>query len=188
MTQKSKKKKGKKGTQKKAKKPGTKAKKSDKAKKADKKSVTAFFIMPAEALVTLREELSPLASELAVRAILFRYGFRSGEACLQSMDIKTTKDEMLPDILPNLWDEIGLGRLILIDNVKEGFTLELSESIEANVIGNIGQSSCDFTRGYLAGMVSHLSKKKYHCREERCISKGDDHCTFHLNIRRRERR
>lgn len=186
--QKSSKKKKKKGPQKKGKKPGAKAKKSAGTKKVDKKLGTPFFIMPAEALITLRQELSPLASELAVRAILFRYGFRSGEACMQSMGIKIKKEEELMEILPDLWDEIGLGRLTLIDNVKGGFALELNESIEANVMGNVGGASCDFTRGYLAGMISSLSNKKYHCREKNCISKGDEHCTFHLNIRLRDRR
>ena len=116
--------------------------------------------MPAEALITLRDELSPLASDLAVRAILFRYGFRSGEACMQSMGINGMEPEELPDILTNLWDEIGLRRLSVRKDKKMGFALQLNESIEGNVIGEVGLASCDFTRGYLAGMVSCLSGKK----------------------------
>lgn len=156
--------------------------KGEAQKTADEKTGTAFFIMPAEALVTLREELSPLASDLAVRAILFRYGFRSGEACMQSMGIRAKKGK-LPEILPDLWGEIGLGRLSVSKGRKKGFALELNESIEAEVMGKVGQATCDFTRGYLAGMVSYLSGRRYHCQEEKCISKGDKHCTFFLSVR-----
>lgn len=171
-------------TGKKGKKSRKKGKKSGKAKKTGKrKANTAFFIMPAEALITLREELSPLASELAIRAILFRYGFRSGEACMQSIDLKA-KEGKLPEILPDLWDEIGLGRLSLTKGKEKGFALELNESIEANVMGQVGHASCDFTRGYLAGIVSSISGKRYHCKEEECISRGDKHCMFHLSMRR----
>lgn len=141
--------------------------------------------MPAEALITLRDELSPLASDLAVRAILFRYGFRSGEACMQSMGITVSNGKLL-NVIPDLWDEIGLGRLTLSKRRKNGFTLQLKESIEAEVMGEVGQTSCDFTRGYLAGVVSFLSGKRYHCKEEKCISRGDSHCIFLLTLRGEE--
>lgn len=139
--------------------------------------------MPAQALITLRDELSPLASELAVKAIVFRYGFRSGEACLESMAIDPSEQNKLLEILPDLWAEIGFGRLSLRSGSEEDFALDLYESIEANVIGEVGQVSCDFTRGYLAGMVSYLSGRKYHCKEENCVSRGDEHCMFLLSLR-----
>jgi predicted hydrocarbon binding protein len=171
-------KKGKKGKSSKKKKKG-----AGKAKKIDlEKASIAFFIMPAEALITLRAELSPLASDLAVRAILFRYGFRSGESCMQRLGIKA-KEEKFSEVLPDLWDEIGLGRLSLKKSKKESFALQLNESIEASVMGKVGQASCDFTRGYLAGVISQLTGKRYHCREEECISRGDAHCKFLLNIK-----
>jgi predicted hydrocarbon binding protein len=176
-------KKGKKKRNNRGKSPRKKKKKGGKAKKIGfDKASTAFFIMPAEVLLTLRAELSPLASDLAVRAILFRYGFRSGEACIQRLGIKA-KEEKFPDILPDLWDEIGLGRLEMKKSKEESFTIQLNESIEGNVMGKIGQASCDFTRGYLAGIISQLTGQRYHCREEECISRGDAHCMFLLNIR-----
>ncbi|UCE35927.1 MAG: hypothetical protein JSW00_10195 [Thermoplasmata archaeon] len=144
---------------------------------------TAFFIMPAEALKTLRHELEPLANEMAIKAILYRYGFRSGEACVQSMGIEVKGQKKIPDFLPSLWEEIGLSRLNIKKSKEGGYTLELNESIEANVNGDVGQASCDFTRGYLAGMVSSISEKGYHCREKKCLSKGDSHCTFFLTER-----
>lgn len=148
----------------------------------EQRASTAFFIMPAEALMTLREELSPLASEMAVKAILFRYGYRSGEACVQSMGIDRMAQKEMPDVLLALWDEIGMGRLS-VKTKKGGFALHLEESIEGIVVGDIGQTSCDFTRGYLAGMVSYLTGKSYYGKEEKCVSNGDDLCTFKLSKR-----
>jgi predicted hydrocarbon binding protein len=144
---------------------------------------TSFFIMPAEALITLRDELSPLASELAVKAIVFRYGFRSGEACMRSMGIDNPKKGQLPKMLPDLWAEIGLGRLDLKKGRNDRFALNLYESIEAEAMGDVGQTSCDFTRGYLAGIISQLSGKSYHCKEEKCVSHGDEYCRFFLSTR-----
>ncbi len=152
-------------------------------KKGMKQKITAFFIMPAEALPTLRSEISPLASDMAVKAILFRYGFRCGEACVQSMDIQKMSVKKIKEMLPGLWDEIGLGRLNLELSDNEEFNLELNESIEAEANGDTDIASCDFTRGYIAGIVSYLTGKGYHCKEEECVSLGDSHCTFLLSIR-----
>jgi predicted hydrocarbon binding protein len=158
-------------------------KKKEEAEKEVGKYQTAFFILPAEALITLRDELSPLANEDAIRAIMFRYGYRSGEACAQSMGIRTKNPKGLAQMLPGLWEEIGLGKLIIKKQKKEGMEIELDESIEANVIGDVGKTSCDFTRGYLAGTVSFLSGKRYHCKEDKCLSNGDSKCAFILNKR-----
>jgi predicted hydrocarbon binding protein len=144
---------------------------------------TAFFILPAEALVTLRHELSPLADDPVIRAIIFRYGFRSGEACIQTMDIKSGEFEKPSEILPELWEEIGLGKLILEKDKEDGIHLKLTQSIEGDVMGESKIPSCDFTRGYLAGTISHLSGNMYHCKEKKCVSKGDSHCTFLLTQR-----
>jgi predicted hydrocarbon binding protein len=92
-----------------------------------------------------------------------------------------SEHDKILEILPDLWAEIGFGRLSLKSGSEEDFTLDLYESIEANAIGEVGQASCDFTRGYLAGMVSYLSGKKYHCKEESCVSRGDKHCKFLLS-------
>lgn len=144
---------------------------------------TAFFILPAEALITLRDELEPLANEDVIRAIIFRYGFRSGDACVESMGIKTKNLKQFKNLLPDIWEEVGLGRLHLDKFTEDSIELRLSESIEGIVLGDTQKTSCDFTRGYLAGVVSNLLGKMYHCKEEECVSAGDDQCAFILKER-----
>jgi predicted hydrocarbon binding protein len=157
-------------------------KKSEKADENIGKN-TAFFILPAEALITLRHELSALADEAVIRAIMFRYGFRRGEACIQTMNIKSGEFKNPSKMLPELWEEIGLGKLILEKDESDGIQLKLTQSIEGDVMGESESASCDFTRGYLAGTISHLSGNMYHCKEKKCVSKGDSHCTFLLTQR-----
>lgn len=144
---------------------------------------TAFFILPAEALLKLRSELEPLANEDVIRAIIFRYGFRSGEACVESMGVSVKKPKHLKDLLPDIWEEVGLGRLHFDSQGPDTIKLRLSESIEGTVMGETEKPSCDFTRGYLAGVISQLLEKMYHCKEEECVSKGDLQCSFLLTER-----
>lgn len=144
---------------------------------------TAFFILPAEALITLRDELEPLANEDVIRAIIFRYGFRSGDACVTSMGLKAKNSKLFKSLLPDIWEEVGLGRLHLDDISDDTIELRLSESIEGTVLGDTQRTSCDFTRGYLAGVISNLLGKMYHCKEEECISQGDSQCAFILTER-----
>lgn len=134
-------------------------------------------------MITLRNELEPLANEDVVKAIIFRYGFRSGDACVESMGIDAKTPKQLEDLLPDIWEEVGLGRLHFYDHNKETIKLQLGESIEGYIMGNTERTSCDFTRGYLAGVVSSLVGKMYHCKEEKCVSKGDPNCTFLLTER-----
>jgi predicted hydrocarbon binding protein len=131
----------------------------------------------------LRNELEPLANEDVVRAIIFRYGFRSGDACVESMGIDAKSPKQLKELLPDIWEEVGLGRLFFYDHNQETIELQLGESIEGNIMGDTQRTSCDFTRGYLAGVVSSLAGKMYHCKEEQCVSKGDSKCTFLLTER-----
>jgi predicted hydrocarbon binding protein len=158
--------------------------KNNKEKNSDVSNyTTAFFILPAEALITLRDELEPMANEDVIRAIIFRYGFRSGDACVESMGLKAKNAKQFRDLLPDIWEEVGLGRLHFDNQNKDIIEIRLTESIESNVMGDTGKTSCDFTRGYLAGVVSHLLGKMYHCKEEECVSSGDSQCAFILTER-----
>jgi predicted hydrocarbon binding protein len=159
------------------------ARKDNTKDSAKENYTTAFFILPAEALITLRDELEPLANEDVIRAIIFRYGYRSGDACVESMDLSAKNPKQLKGLLPDIWEEVGLGRLHFDGHEKDTIAIRLSESIEGIVMGDTGRTSCDFTRGYLAGVVSHLLGKMYHCKEEECISQGKSNCAFLLTER-----
>jgi predicted hydrocarbon binding protein len=143
---------------------------------------TAFFIMPGNALKSLRDELQISAGEKMTEGILYRYGFRCGEGQIQNMDIVCEDMISISEVLPGLWGSVGLGRIQLKDITDSGMTVLFKESIEAMTIGQSQTPSCDFTRGYLAGMASALSTKSFNAIETECMAKGDQFCSHKLAL------
>ncbi len=138
----------------------------------------AYFIMHGSALKDLRVELDNIVGESVAKGMLFRYGFRCGESLARSIEMRTSQTR-IAKVLPEVWAEVGLGR-IKVKRVKGGITATLEDAIEARANGAKGRASCDFTRGYLAGLASELTGCSYYCTEDRCASKGDDYCTYTL--------
>jgi predicted hydrocarbon binding protein len=143
----------------------------------------AFFIMPTQILKSLHDEFKELAGPDAARAILFRIGFSSGEAVTKKINIEVDGDLTLPETLTSLWIEMGLGRIIVTERPGGSMHVECDGSSEAIAMGQVGEPSCDLTRGYLAGTTSALTRKRYHCTEVGCVSAGSDLCVFELTVR-----
>jgi predicted hydrocarbon binding protein len=143
----------------------------------------AFFIMPTQILKSLHDEFRELAGPDAERAILFRIGFASGEAVTRKINIEVNGDLTLPETLTSLWIEMGLGRIIVTELPEGRLHVECDGSTEALAMGQTGSPSCDLTRGYLAGTTSALTRKRYHCVEDGCVSAGKEVCTFELTVR-----
>jgi predicted hydrocarbon binding protein len=138
------------------------------------KEPNPFFVMPGSALIDLREELELIEDDKA-KETLARYGYRAGVGLIKSLDVEVPSFEQFKDVLPQLWSETGLGRMRLIDADPERIKVAFEESIEASP-----GRRCDFTRGYLAGMVSTLMKRKFEAQEMECIADGKDRCIHEL--------
>lgn len=143
----------------------------------------AFFIMPTQILKSLHDEFIELAGRDAARAILFRIGHASGEAVTRKINIEVDGDLTLPETLTSLWIEMGLGRIIVTEEPGGLLHVECDGSTEALALGQTGETSCDLTRGYLAGTTSALTDRRYHCTETECISSGNPVCIFQLRPR-----
>jgi predicted hydrocarbon binding protein len=133
-----------------------------------------FFVMPGSALIDLREELELIEDEKA-KETLARYGYRAGVGLIKSLGVDISSLEQLKEVMPQLWSETGLGRMQVKDLEEGRITVALEESIEAR-----HGRRCDFTRGYLAGMVSTLMKRKYEAEETECIADGKYRCVHVL--------
>lgn len=139
--------------------------------------------MPGEAVKSLRLELSNLLGEKLASGVLFRFGFRCGEALVERTKSKISEKEDMNQILPKIWKKTGLGSIINIEEISdEEMVIEYNESVEANFMGPTNTTSCDYTRGYLAGIASVLAKKKYYSVETECISEGKKRCRFQLMV------
>lgn len=143
----------------------------------------SFVYMPGEAIKSLRTELSNLLGEKLAAGVLFRFGFRCGEALMESTMSDTNKKKGISDVLPKIWEQTGLGKIVNIEETSdEEVQIEQEDSTEAKAIGNADESSCHYTRGYLAGIATILTEKKFYCVETACISEGKERCNFQLVV------
>jgi predicted hydrocarbon binding protein len=133
-----------------------------------------FFVMPGSALIDLREELELIEDEKA-KETLARYGYRAGVGLIKSLGVEISTFEEFKEVLPQLWSETGLGRMQIKEADQDCITVTFEESIEAR-----HGRRCDFTRGYLSGMVSTLLKRKYESQESECIADGKYRCVHIL--------
>jgi predicted hydrocarbon binding protein len=133
-----------------------------------------YFAMPASALIHLREELQIMMGDQYSKEALYRYGQRCGEALVEKVGIKCTAEE-LKGLFNDLWFEVGLGRPSLDKSTDDEIVVMFEESIEVSP-----KNSCDYTRGYLAGVVSAILGRRYAAIETTCISDGAPCCTHVL--------
>jgi predicted hydrocarbon binding protein len=134
-----------------------------------------FFVMPGIALSHLREELEIVEGEHRSRLMLYRYGQRCGRALVGSYGLSCNTLSDVRSVIEPIWMEAGLSRL-RVDSVEEtDMIVSLEESVEAKE-----GKSCDFARGYLCGIVSELTGKRYEADEIECASEGYIACVIQV--------
>ena len=105
--------------------------------------------------------MSNLLGEKLASGVLFRFGFRCGETLVDRTKSKITEKEGISQVLPLIWDKTGLGTITNIQEIsEEEMVIEQKESMEAHVVGATNVPSCDYTRGYLAGIERFMFRKK----------------------------
>ncbi|MDD1743538.1 MAG: DUF835 domain-containing protein [Methanomassiliicoccales archaeon] len=132
-----------------------------------------FFIMPGSALLDLREELE-LIEDKGASDTLERYGYRAGVGLIKTLKVKADDLQQLGDMLPQIWMETGLSRISSLEIAEQEIKAGFEESLEA-----AHGRKCDFTRGYLAGITSTLTGRRYEATEVECASTGAKQC-IHL--------
>ena len=134
-----------------------------------------FFVMPGVALAHLREELEIEEGEGKAKLMLYRYGQRCGTALVESYGLSCSNLTEVRSVIEPIWMEAGLSR-IRIDSAEEAdMMVNLEDSIEAKE-GN----SCEFARGYLAGIVSALTGKRFEVEEVECVAQGYISCVMQV--------
>ncbi len=133
-----------------------------------------FFVLPASALNSLREELELLAGDWAGET-LERTGFRAGTSLVESLDIPPALLGDFAEVFVQLWSEGGLCRTEVEKVTRDEIVVSFSGSVEATY-----GRRCDFTRGYLEGITSALLGQRYQATEVSCVSQGADRCLHRL--------
>lgn len=133
-----------------------------------------FFVMPASALLSLREELELLAGDWAGET-LERTGFKAGMTLVSTLEVSAPPLDNFSEVFTQLWSESGLSRTKVMRVSSEEIVVSFDESVEA-----ARGRRCDFTRGYLAGIASALLGRRYRAVEVACMSQGAERCVHHL--------
>ena len=130
--------------------------------------------MPGSALNDLREELELTEGANAVQT-LQQFGYRAGVGLVRTLGLECTEPDELRDVIKQIWSETGLGRLEVDLITENEMVISFVESMEAE-----GGHSCDFTRGYLTGIVSSLTKRRFDSKEVSCMADGAHRCVHVL--------
>ena len=135
----------------------------------------SFFAMPGVALAHLREELEIVEGDQRARLMLYRYGQRCGRALVESFGLSCEDLAEVKSVVEPVWMEAGLSR-IRIESLQESeMIVNLEESVEASE-----GKTCEFSRGYLSGIVSQLTGKRYEVDEVECVSAGYMTCVMQV--------
>lgn len=139
-----------------------------------------FVALPIDVFGAIKEQLK--ASEMEVKAAEFLHGIGQacGRAAVKRTGFKWETDEQLSETLQSMWAEIGIGRLVAKDVSSGGVAAEVTETVESGAIGVVGEPSCHFTAGYIAGVVSELAGKEHIAVEEQCVCEGHPKCLFNV--------
>ncbi|MDD1772817.1 MAG: DUF835 domain-containing protein [Methanomassiliicoccales archaeon] len=138
------------------------------------KDMRSFFVMPGSALKDLRDELQLLNGTDSSKT-MERYGFRAGVGLVRTLGLECDEIGEAGAIIEQVWMETGLSRMqIEIINETE-IVITFKESVEAE-----NGDHCDFTRGYLAGIVSSLMRRRYDSYEASCMADGAGKCVHVL--------
>ncbi len=139
--------------------------------------------IPGDAIHSLRLELSNLLGKKLAAGVLFRFGYHCGEALAGQHAPDDEAEVSITKMLPETWVHTGLGSVVRVQEVSEDeMEVELEDSTEAMFAGSSSEPVCDYTRGYLAGVVNRVLEKKYYCIETSCLSEGTPRCTFQMLV------
>jgi len=134
-----------------------------------------FFVMPGIALQHLREELEIVEGDQRARLMLYRYGQRCGRALVDSFGLSCANLDEVRSVVEPVWMEAGLSRMRIQSMQESEIIVNLEESVEARE-----GKGCDFSRGYLSGIVSELTGKRYEVDEVECVSSGYMSCVMQV--------
>ncbi|HIH76103.1 MAG TPA: DUF835 domain-containing protein [Methanomassiliicoccales archaeon] len=138
------------------------------------KDMRPFFVMPGSALKDLREELQLLNGNDAGRT-MERYGFRAGVGLVRTLGLECADIQEAKAIIEQVWTETGLSRMNIEMINETEIVITFKESVEAD-----NGDHCDFTRGYISGIISSLMRRRYDAYEASCISDGAGKCVHVL--------
>ena len=137
-----------------------------------------FVALPVDVFTAIRDMLGEHGLDEKTNEFFEQLGVRCGRAVVKRTGFSWESDEQLADALVSMWAEVGIGRLNAKDVDKGGVAAEVTDTMESLALGNVGEPSCHFTRGYISGVVSELSGEEHMTVEDQCVCEGHSKCVF----------
>lgn len=154
-----------------------------------------MVICGAEAMAALFQELINIGDVIGAQVVMRRFGEANGHERARTVKAEFSPADKMEWLAfgPTLhaWEGVGLPRLASFDYdpAAEKFRLlvEFRDSYLAEqylrVLGTAHEPVCWQLAGYIAGYCSEVFDMQLHCRETKCVAKGDDHCEFDVRPR-----
>ncbi|WP_318842358.1 XylR N-terminal domain-containing protein [Virgibacillus alimentarius] len=141
-----------------------------------------------EALGVLRRDLISTLGKERAKGFLLRYGWACGEKAAESILSKTNRKSLEELLLagPSLHTAQGLVKVeadrLEVDDSTLYFSGYWKNSFEAEEhqhhYGSTNEAVCWILEGFASGYLTKVFGKDVLAHEEKCVAKGDAHCSF----------
>ncbi|EFO81828.1 PAS/PAC sensor signal transduction histidine kinase [Oscillochloris trichoides DG-6] len=148
------------------------------------------IVMGTEAMGALYQELFNVGDLIATQVVMRRFGEANGRERARMVKAAMQPDDQMEWLSfgPTLhaWEGLGLPKLAALEHdaatKKFRLLVEFKGSYLAEqymrVMGAANEPVCWQLAGYIAGYCSEIFGMDMHCRETKCVAKGDPHCEF----------
>ena len=134
---------------------------------------------------SLRAVLEKEFGETKTKEFLVTAGRLAGsEFCKNVLDVTLPLNKFLA-LLQNKLSEllIGILKVEKADPAKLSFTVTVSEDLDCSGLPVKGVTVCDFDEGFIEGIFTCYTGKKFVVKEIDCWSTGDRTCRFTINVK-----
>jgi len=139
--------------------------------------------MRSKTFVNIQKAIESILNEEA-SALLYEASINAGKDSTRMLLKKIKNKNFLKEWF-KFYSSNGCGgfkmKKINIDSNKGGY-IQIKQSFIAEEYGKSKKPVCDFLAGFFVGMLEEIYKKEYTCEETKCITKGDKHCEFKIEV------
>lgn len=136
---------------------------------------------------TIREELSRRFGEKAMIDVFRAAGELAGrEFAVNLLDVSLPLNEFLASLQKIMeQNKMGILRIEKFDIDTKEAVLTIGEDLDCSGLPITGERVCNYDEGFLAGILSTYTKKKYIVTEIDCWASGSRVCRFEAKVHRK---
>jgi hypothetical protein len=143
------------------------------------KAEEGSFTFQFETFGQMEDALELIFSPSAASVILYMTAIKCGVRSYRKMKEEFNTGKEALSYLSSMKKKENWGKMAFqgVDFKNKSGRIVIDDSFEV-MTRKTNQPSCHFFRGFLAGFLSELLKKRIAVTEEKCAGKGDEHCEF----------